>query len=283
MAAVALCSKATVTYETRMVSTVDYPRLIEPGYCLTCGKTEMKIPVSGDVWCIGYRKDKLLEHDAAARNALPKRGIRRTQNRINDYADRIENPVLVNISNVAKHRKWTLFSIGGAFFAPYRTKLHYRGQLIHYTDSNGQKRVVKEDEHGTSKGPKDRGSDDKYWKPLNPRTPKNHVVKLSPAARAKQLANKTKPIERLPPTDEELEAFRLKLLVNGKPANDNQQHDGLPYDVMSKDELQFGFTFGRSYADTIPENSDDATDRKQTLTKPPAKLFAGGFFMGDGE
>jgi hypothetical protein len=269
---VACYDMPTVMYETRMVSTVNYPRLIEPGYCLTCGKTEMIVPVGGDVRCIGFNKDKLLEHDASARNALPKRGIKRTQNRINDYADRIEKPTLLNINDVAKYRKWTFFRMGGAFFAPYRTKRHYRGQLTHYTDSNGQKRVVKEDEFGTPYGPESMGSDDRNWMPLNPRTTKREVARLSPSARAKQLANKVKPISCPMTADEALESFRLRLITNGRPANDNLQHDGLPYDVESKDQLQFGYAFGKSCADTTSEKSDDATDRKQTLIELNARL-----------
>jgi hypothetical protein len=35
--------------------------------------------------------------------------------------------------------------------------------------------------------------------------------------------------------------------ANGKPANDNRKHDGLPYDVKSADELQFGYAFGTKY------------------------------------
>ena len=46
---IALYSSPTVTYEIRMVHVSDYPRMVEPGYCLICGKQEMKIPVGGDV------------------------------------------------------------------------------------------------------------------------------------------------------------------------------------------------------------------------------------------
>jgi hypothetical protein len=260
-----------VQYETRMVSTVDYPRLIEPGYCLTCGKTEMKIPLSGDVWCIGFHKDKLLEHDASARNALPKRGIRRTQKRINDYADRIETPELLNISDVARDRKWTIYQMGSLRFAPYGTERHRRGQVTHYRD-NGRWFSAKEDEYGTPYGPESKGSNDNVWTPLHPRTTERVVTLLSPLARAKQLANKPNPIPCLPPTDEELEAFHLKLIVNGKPANDNQQHDGLPSDVESKDELQLGYAFGTSSADEPAEPSDDVAERRQTLTELNARL-----------
>lgn len=264
----------TVKYETRQVGLITGPKLTECGYCMFPTSPlvrTMTIPVSGDVWCIGYNKDKLLEHRASARAALPLRGIRRTDNRLNDYADRIEKPELLNISDVAKNRNWTLVRMGGLFYAPYRTKKYYRGQLTHYTDSKGQKRVAKEDEYGTPYGPASKGSDLAYWKPLVPAT-KRVVQRLSPAARAKQLANKRNPVTCLPPTDEELESFRLTLLGNGAPANDNRQPVGLPYDVKSKDELQFGYAFGKSYPDEPAEQYNDATERGQTLTELNARL-----------
>lgn len=263
----------TVQYETRMVSTVDYPRVIEPGYCVTCGMTEMKIPIGGDVWCVGFSKETLLEYDASARSTLPRRGVRRTQKQIDDYIDRIAKPELLNISDVAKHRKWSLLQMGGLFFTPYQTKRHYRGQLTHYTDSKGQKRVAKEDEYGTPYGPESKGSDERNWKPSNPRASQRTIALLSPAERAKQLANKANPIPCLPLTTDALEAFRLKLLANGKPTNDNQQHDGLPYDIKSKDELQVGFAFGARYEDAPDSDpEDDIVERRETLGELNSKL-----------
>ena len=84
-------------------------------------------------------------------------------------------------------------------------------------------------------------------------------------------ANKPKPVLCPPPTDEMLEAFRRKLEANGKPVNDN--YDGLPYDVESADELQFGYAFGKKYPETHgPEPFDDVVERKQTLAVLNARL-----------
>jgi hypothetical protein len=268
----------TVQYETRQVGLITGPKLGDCGYCMFPTSPlihVMKIPVSGDVWCIGFNKDKLLEHDASARNALPTRGIRRTQNRINDYADRIEKPELLNISDVAMHRKWTIHQVGGLRFAPYRmvskTKISFKGTVTHYR-ANRRWRRAKEDKYGTPYGPQSKGSNPQFWKPLYPKKQKTKLVWLSPEEKAKQWANKAKPISCHMTADEALEAFRLKLLASGKPANDNQQYDGLPYDVESKDELQVGFAFGKAYADTPPERFDDAAERRQALAEINARL-----------
>jgi hypothetical protein len=277
-------SAPTIEYETRQVGLTTGPKLSDCGYCMAPTSPhirELKIPVSGDVWCIGFHKDKLLEYEDSARMALPKRGVRRTPKQINDYVDRVGEPELLNISDVAKDRKWTIYQVGGLRFSPHRTKHpHWRGQLTHYRDTKNKDRWfrAKEDEYGTPYGPESKesveaakGSIDAVWPPLYPRTSKREVVFLSPAERAKQLANKAKPIPCLPPTDELLEAFRLKLHSNGKPANDNQNHDGLPYDIDSRDQLQFGYAFGTTYPD-VPEPFDDVTERKSVLSALNAGL-----------
>jgi hypothetical protein len=166
-------------------------------------------------------------------------------------------------------------------FSPYRTKHpRWRGQLTHYRDENNNDRwfPAKEDEYGTPYGPESKqrvgdakGSVDSAWLQLYPRTSEREVVYLSPAQRAKQLANKATPIPCPSPTDEMLEAFRLKLHSNGKPANDNQNHDGLPYDVDSRDQLQFGYAFGTTCPD-LPEPFDDVTERKSVLSALNAAL-----------
>jgi hypothetical protein len=132
--------------------------------------------------------------------------------------------------------------------------------------------------YGTPKGPQRKRSNP-FWNPLHPRKSERPIEKLSPEARAKQLANKENPIPCLPPTHEELEAFRLKLLANGKPVSDNQQQcDGLSYTVESADELQFGYTFGKSYynpavcsVDTVC-SYDDVAEKRQTLAILNARL-----------
>jgi hypothetical protein len=264
-------SVPTVKYETRMVHTSDYPRLIEPGYCLTCGKTEMKIPVSGDVECVGFHKGRLREYEHAARMSLAGLTIRKTQKQINIYVDRILKPERLNISDVAMSRKWTLFRIGDLYFAPYRTKTFSRGEVVKYGSDGGM--FPAKDEYGTPYGPKSKGSVADAWKPLHPRTSKSSVEMLSPAALAKQWANKNKPLPCPLPTDDELEVLRLMLQANGKPANDNKHYDGLPHDVESADELQFGYAFGTKYPEmSDPEPFDDVVLRKDFLAVLNARL-----------
>jgi hypothetical protein len=237
---------------------------------------DMIVPVSGDVWCIGFHKDRLLEYEDSARKSLAGLEIWRAQEQINTYVDRIAKPEILDISDVARHRKWTICQIGDLRFAPYRTKLHYRGQVTHYRDPENKDRWfrTKEDEYGTPYGPKSKGSNEAAWTPLHPRLSERPVKRLSPAARAKQSANKANPIPCPMTTDEELEAFRRKMLANGKLANDNERHNGLPYDVESADELQFGYAFGKTYSDPKrSEPSDEPTEeRKQTLAELNARL-----------
>ena len=268
-------SAPAVQYETQQVGLITGPRLSDCGYCMAPTSSfirEMKIPVSGDVECIGFHKDRLLEYEHAARMSLAGLGIRRTRKQINAYVDKIAKPELLNISDVAKDRKWTIYQIGDLRFAPYRTKHHYRGQVTHYRD-NGRWFRAKEDEYGTPYGPKSKGSDDAAWVPRHPRTSESSVVMLSPAALAKQWANEDKPLPCPLPTDEALEDSRRKLEANGKPANDNQHHDGLPYDMESADELQFGYAFGTKYPETSdPEPFDDVVERKSLLAALNARL-----------
>ena len=270
-----LYSAPAVQYETQQVGLITGPRLSDCGYCMAPTSSfirEMKIPVSGDVECIGFHKDRLLEYEHAARMSLAGLGIRRTRKQINAYVDKIAKPELLNISDVAKDRKWTIYQIGDLRFAPYRTKHHYRGQVTHYRD-NGRWFRAKEDEYGTPYGPKSKGSDDAAWVPRHPRTSESSVVMLSPAALAKQWANEDKPLPCPLPTDEALEDSRRKLEANGKPANDNQHHDGLPYDMESADELQFGYAFGTKYPETSdPEPFDDVVERKSLLAALNARL-----------
>jgi hypothetical protein len=251
-------SVPTVQYETRMVHTSDHPRLVEPGYCLTCGKTEMKIPVSGDVECIGISEVRIPEYEDTARMSLavyelrqatfPKphwpRAMEETQKQIDTFVDRIAKPERLNISDVDTSRTWALFRIGDLYFAPYQTKKFWLGEVVSYGPGG---MFSAKDDYGTPYGPKSKGSNNAAWIPLHPRSSKRAVEYLSPADTARQLANKPKPITCAPPTDDELEAFRLKMEANGKPANDNRKHDGLPYDVKSADELQFGYAFGTKY------------------------------------
>jgi hypothetical protein len=263
-----------VQYETRQVGLITGPRLTDCGYCMAPISPlirQMKIPVSGDVEVLGFREDRVLEYEHAARMSLAGR-VRRTRKQINIYVDRILKPERLNISDVAKWRPWTLVQIGGVRFAPYRTKHHYRGQQTHYRDNDRWFRV-KEDECGTPYGPESKGSNDAAWVPLRPRTGKSDIKMLSPASRAKQLANKPNPIPCSSPTDEELDAFRGKLEANGPPANDNLQYDGLPYDVKSGDELQFGYAFGTTSAATNDaESLDDVASRKMELAEFNARL-----------
>jgi hypothetical protein len=161
----------SVQFETRRVNISDI-RLSEDGYlCNPFPGTyrDLIVPVSGDVDCIGLRKDELLAIGDSARKALPKRGIRRTQKRLNDYVDIIERPGVIRISDVAKSRKWSIYRVGDLRFAPFRTKHHYCGQLTHYRVNDRWFRV-KEDEYGTPYGPASKGSDERNWKALNPRS-----------------------------------------------------------------------------------------------------------------
>jgi hypothetical protein len=129
---------------------------------------EMIVPVRGDIECIGFRKDQILEYESAARNSLAGLGIRQTRKQINKYVDRITKPELINISDVEQDRKWTLYRLGDLRFAPYRTTRHYRGQLTHYRVND--RWFLAKDQYGTPYGPKSKGSDPKNWKPLYPRT-----------------------------------------------------------------------------------------------------------------
>jgi hypothetical protein len=243
----------TVKYETRQAGLITGPRLSDCGYCMAPTSPfirEMKIPVSGDIECM------------VTYTTVEKKGIRSVE---------VERQKLVKIGDLKKGDRWTLYQIGDLRFAPYRTKHHYRGQVTHYRD-NGRWHPAK-DEYGTPYGPTSKGSDGAFWVPLKPRKTKSKLEWLTPAEKAKQRANRDKPIPCQTPTDEMFEAFRLKLETNGKPANDNRQHDGLPYDVKSADELQFGYAFGKTYND--PDDSepfDDVIERKSDLAAVNARL-----------
>jgi hypothetical protein len=247
----------TVQYEKRQVGLITGPKLSECGYCMFPTSPlvrEMIVPVSGDVEC-------MVKHTVVVQKG--------------NKTVALERHKLVMIDDLAKTDKWSFYRIGGLIVAPCRivtaNKLYWKGAVTHYW-INGRRFRAKKDKHGTPYGPASKGSNDNNWKPLHPRTTKRVVTLLSPAERETQLANKAKPISCPMTADEALESFRLKLLANGKPANDNQQNDGLPYDVESKDQLQFGYAFGKSCADTPPEKSDDAAERRQSLTEVNARL-----------
>jgi hypothetical protein len=274
------CSAPTVQYETRQVGLITGPKLSDCGYCMAPTSPlirEIKFPIGGEVLCIGFHKDRLLEYEDSARNALPTFGIKVTPKQIGAYVERIAKPQLLNICDVAKDKKWVLYQVGGLRFAPYRTKNHYRGQLTHYRAAdkhNDRWFRAKEDEYGTPYGPESKGSNPVYWKPLSPRVSKSKVASLSSGARAKQLSNKPKHLPCALPTDDMFEAFRLKLLHNGDPANSIRQPDGLPYDVESADELQFGYAFGKTCHDTSDSepSDEDMVERSQTLVALNARL-----------
>lgn len=246
----------TVQYETRRVGLNAGPKLSDCGYCMfptSPRRSEIVVPVSGDVECM------------VKRSVVVQRGNKTVT---------LERHKLVMIDELTKNEKWSFYRIGSLIVAPRRfvtaKKTYWKGAVTHYW-INGRRFRAKEDVCGTPYGPAIKRSNP-FWKPLNPRTSKRTVALLSPAERAKQLANKAKPIPCLPPTDEALEEFRLKLLSNGIPANDNHQHDGLPYDVESKDELQFGYAFGKTHADKTPAPFDDASERRQMLAEVNARL-----------
>jgi hypothetical protein len=243
----------TVAHETRQAGLITGPRLSDCGYCMATTSPlmrEMKIPVGGDVECM------------VTYTAVMKKGNRTVTT---------ERHKLVMIDDLKKTDSWSIYRIGDLRFAPDKTKNHYRGQVTHYRDDG--RWFPAKDQYGTPYGPKSTGSNLDNFEPLYPRKRKGDVTFLSPAARAKQRANKDKPIPCPMMTDEMLEAFRRKQQANGKPANDNEHHDGLPYDVDSADELQFGYTFGKKY--TAPDDSepfDDLLERRQTLAVVKARL-----------
>ena len=287
----------TVKYETRMVHTSNYPRLIEPGYCLTCGKTEMKFPVSGDVEYIGQSTSTVPSLKVAAENSMDaywKRQAtepnpywpeakKKTKKQIDVFVDRITKPERLNIGDVDMSRKWTVFRIGDLYFAPYRTKTFFRGEVLKY-GSNGRLYPAK-DAYGTPKGTaiaitkeEDKERYGKYWAPRKPRTTKKLEDNRSPEEKAKQKAKQLADRERRLPcpslTEDMLKKFHLKLMANGKPANDDRApYDGLPYNVESADELQYGYAFGTTYAaGHEPETADDVVERVHLLAAVNARL-----------
>jgi hypothetical protein len=294
-------SVPTVQYKTRQVGLITGPKLSDCGYCMSPTSPlirEMKIPVSGDVECIGISKVAISDYEDAARISLavyelrqatfPKphwpRAMEETQEQIDTFVNRIAKRERINISDVDMSRKWSLFRIGELYFAPYGTETLFRGALFSYGSNGGM--FPAKDKCGTPYGAKSKGSADqndkkdmakKGWQVLHPRT-EREVEYLSPADKARQLANKPKPVLCPPPTDDELQAFRLKMEANGKPGNDNRKHDGLPYDVKSRDELQFGHAFGATSAETKnPEPFD--VERQDFLAvfnagSPQARLVA---------
>jgi hypothetical protein len=278
-------SAPTVTYETRQVGLLTGPKLSDCGYCMAPTSPlvrTMKLPISGDVECIGFHKGRLLECEDAARVSLAGLGIRRTRKQIDIYVDRLLKPERLNITDVARWKPWTVCRIGDLRFAPSGTKNFSLGEVVKYGSNGGMYKV--KDEYGTPYGPESSGSveaksdddkerDNKGWKPVDPRTRKTKLVWLSPAEKAKQPGNRKNPIACPMTADEALKSFHIMLAANGKPANDNGDHDGLPYDVESRDELQFGYAFGRSYADSGgSEPFDDVAERKELLAAVNAGL-----------
>jgi hypothetical protein len=176
-------SVPTVQYEIRQVGLITGPRLSDCGYCMAPISPlirAIKIPVSGDVECIGFRKTSMTECERAAHMSLAGLGIRRTQKQIGIYVDRILKPELLNIGDIDVSKKWTLYRIGDLYFAPHRTKKHRRGELTHY-EIDGRKFKAK-DQYGTPYGPKSKGSNDNVdsaderYAPPNDPEPSDDVV-----------------------------------------------------------------------------------------------------------
>jgi hypothetical protein len=274
-------SVPTVKYETRQVGLITGPRLSDCGYCMAPTSPlirEMKIPVSGDIECIGIRKGIIPGLEDAATKSMWEYRRRQaafpmpTRPRAKDPDDEKQIGIVVgrtvkllterlNIAEVDTSERWSIRRIGDLYFAPYGTKQFCRGEVVNYASNGGM--YPAKDEYGTPYGSESVGSNDAAWVPLHPRKSKSGIVMLSPAARARQLANKNEPIPCQKASDEMLEAFRLKPEANGKPANDNRHYDGLPYDVESRDELQFGYAFGKKYPETHdPEPFADVVERK---------------------
>jgi hypothetical protein len=179
----------------------------------------------------------------------------------------VSTPERLSMADVDRKNPWAFYRIGGLQFAPCRTKHHWRGQLTHYRGTSGRWFPVK-DELGTPKGPQQqcKGSDPKYWKPLAASTSNNsNVVKLSAVAKAKQEANRRKP---LPCPMTPGEAWALWLASGKKPANDNRAaaYDGLPYKRAEPE-----CAFGASYTPHEPEH-DDVVDRRETLSAVNARF-----------
>jgi hypothetical protein len=274
----------TVQYKTRQVGFIG-PKLSDCGYCRAPTSPlirEIKFPVAGDVEVFGFHRDGAAHNKSLGIKATQKQidkfvkrqhknGTKQHNVHIRAWVDHAWKPRILNIGDVDKSRKWAFHRIGDLFFALDRTKEDSTGAITGYTGSNGKLVRVK-DEYGSPYGPKSRGSNPDNWKPLWARTSESNVVMLSPAARAKQQANRGKPIPCPPPADE-IEAFRRTLEANGKPANDNRHYDGLPYDVDSADELRFGYAFGKTYAvSNNPEPFDDVVERKQLLAAVNSRL-----------
>jgi hypothetical protein len=116
-----IISSPAVEYETRQVGFVDGPKLSDCGYCMSPTSREIKFPVSGDVVCVGFRKDRVAEYEHAARMSLAGMTIKRTRKQINTYLYRIAKPERLGISAVDKTRPWSIWQMGDLRFATERS------------------------------------------------------------------------------------------------------------------------------------------------------------------
>src|SRR5712672_1500387 len=130
----------TVQYKTRRVGGAED------------GPPFMKIPVSGDVAVIGFRKNLVI--DCMAARSLPCLD----QNQRDAFVRRTMKPERLNIKvemsgllEQGQHQWAPIYQIGGLRFESYGTKYRKRGQLTHYVDSKNPNRWhrVKEDVAGT--------------------------------------------------------------------------------------------------------------------------------------
>jgi hypothetical protein len=156
-----------VKYETWRVRTSDI-RLSEDGYLCNPidAYREMKIPVSGDVEVFGFHRSlgiKATQKQIDEFKRQHKNGTKQHNAHVWAWVDHAWKPRILNIADVDKSRKWTLYRIGDLFFAPDRTKEDRKGAVTHYIGSNGKK-IRAKDKYGSPYGPESTGSDEKYWK-----------------------------------------------------------------------------------------------------------------------
>jgi hypothetical protein len=299
-------------YETRMVHTSDYPRLIEPGYCLTCGKTEMKIPVSGSVECVGFSKVVMCDLGIAARETMTEywkrqatepnpnwpKPKRKNEKQIGIVVGRTATKERFNISEVDMSKSWQVRRVGGLRFAPYETKYYRLGQLTHYQDKNGIEHRAKVDVPKKARGPAFFGSADKNnedemkrkgWAPLHPVMRKTRQWKLSGAEKAEQWANDVPKFDEYrklyhgsvaPVPCHELYHERVgdpnrpyhKRMVGRRHPFDNKP---VPTERPGSDHA-----FGKTY--TKPEEpADDVVERKSTLAAVNAMLTPQGLIVAN--
>jgi hypothetical protein len=157
----------------------------------------MKIPVGGDIERAKISENDRVLYEKFARKVLRDKGMMASKANIRNFVGSMNPPI---------------YRIGDLFFATERSR-YFRGQVTHYR-SNGRKCPAK-DRYGTPYGPKSMGSNDANWKQLYPRTTMSSVVETK--TRGDRYNPKPCPMT----ADEALQAFRLRLEANGKPANDN--------------------------------------------------------------